>query len=76
MIWGFGPACLDIFLGLSHVTAFRSKNNGSFGYDLKKRKSRVAVGLARKRTLTAKSVSVKHRSKFAHLSLVMMAAAR
>jgi hypothetical protein len=35
-------------------TAFRSEHRGSFGYDLKQR-PHVAVGVARKRTLTAKS---------------------
>jgi hypothetical protein len=39
---------------LAKITAFKSENHGSFGYDLK-RKSRVAVDVARKTVLTAKS---------------------
>jgi hypothetical protein len=36
IIFGSGPKCLDIFLGLLHVVpAFRNTNHGSFGYDLK-----------------------------------------
>jgi hypothetical protein len=35
-------------------TLFRSENHGSFGYDLKN-SSRVGVGVARKKALTAKS---------------------
>jgi hypothetical protein len=42
-----------------------------------KRRSRVAVGVERERTLTAKSrTSAKHRSKFAALSPVMVTVAR
>jgi hypothetical protein len=38
--------------------------------------SLVAVGVARKRTLTAKTKSNKHRSEFAVLSLAMVKASR
>jgi hypothetical protein len=41
-----------------------------------KPRSRVAVGVARKRTSLLKAVSVKHRSKFAALPPVMVTAAR
>jgi hypothetical protein len=40
-----------------------------------KPRSHVAVGVARKRTLTAKAMSAKHRSKFAALSSVNVTAA-
>jgi hypothetical protein len=43
--------------------------------DLKMRRSRVAVDVAHKRTLIAKAISSKHRSKFAALSPVVVTAA-
>jgi hypothetical protein len=56
--------------------AFRSENHGSFGYDLKNGGSVSQYVWHVKEPSLLKAVSAKHRSKFAALSLVMVAVAR